>query len=414
MTTPILTRLRDADAATRRVALLQLADDEDADALPEVIALLADDPSPDVRLEAARILATWEQPDTVAALARALEDTDAAVREAAALGLGDLKSADSAPALLPYVSHADASVRAAALRGLRELRVPASEAPALAALHDPNAAVRREAVAVLGWRKHAAALPALAERARDDADAEVRRAAAGALGLASDASVLPALLDALRDPVWRVREESAATLGKLRALAPEAGVTHALVEALADDYWQIRLQAARALGRWRTACRPSKRSPRCSRTQSATCARKPRSRWARSAMRPPCPPCASLHPTAIRKSSRPCALHWRSLGMRMHAPGADPQRPRARPAACGLGGPGGLARSRNAAQRLPLCRMPVTPAQRLDGGRATRRARHGLRPDPGYGVQLVFSDGHARGIFPWAYLASLAQRMPAW
>jgi DUF971 family protein len=32
----------------------------------------------------------------------------------------------------------------------------------------------------------------------------------------------------------------------------------------------------------------------------------------------------------------------------------------------------------------------------------------------GYGVQLVFSDGHARGIFPWAYLASLAQRMPAW
>ncbi|WP_458127971.1 DUF971 domain-containing protein [Pseudomonas sp. Z2-11] len=23
----------------------------------------------------------------------------------------------------------------------------------------------------------------------------------------------------------------------------------------------------------------------------------------------------------------------------------------------------------------------------------------------GYGVQLVFSDGHERGIFPWAYLA---------
>ncbi|MBC3361855.1 gamma-butyrobetaine hydroxylase-like domain-containing protein [Pseudomonas sp. SWRI154] len=25
----------------------------------------------------------------------------------------------------------------------------------------------------------------------------------------------------------------------------------------------------------------------------------------------------------------------------------------------------------------------------------------------GYGVQLVFSDGHERGIFPWAYLARL-------
>ncbi|MGY2290566.1 DUF971 domain-containing protein [Pseudomonas sp. SDO528_S397] len=26
----------------------------------------------------------------------------------------------------------------------------------------------------------------------------------------------------------------------------------------------------------------------------------------------------------------------------------------------------------------------------------------------GYGVQLVFSDGHQRGIYPWAYLAQLA------
>lgn len=26
----------------------------------------------------------------------------------------------------------------------------------------------------------------------------------------------------------------------------------------------------------------------------------------------------------------------------------------------------------------------------------------------GYGVQLVFSDGHARGIYPWAYLNALA------
>lgn len=25
----------------------------------------------------------------------------------------------------------------------------------------------------------------------------------------------------------------------------------------------------------------------------------------------------------------------------------------------------------------------------------------------GYGVQLVFSDGHERGIFPWAYLSGL-------
>ena len=25
----------------------------------------------------------------------------------------------------------------------------------------------------------------------------------------------------------------------------------------------------------------------------------------------------------------------------------------------------------------------------------------------GYGVELVFSDGHQRGIYPWAYLAAM-------
>ena len=40
--TSYLHRLHDDDATTRRVALLQLADEEDADALPDVIALLAE------------------------------------------------------------------------------------------------------------------------------------------------------------------------------------------------------------------------------------------------------------------------------------------------------------------------------------------------------------------------------------
>jgi DUF971 family protein len=30
----------------------------------------------------------------------------------------------------------------------------------------------------------------------------------------------------------------------------------------------------------------------------------------------------------------------------------------------------------------------------------------GLNPQ-GYGLQLVFSDGHERGIYPWAYLSGL-------
>jgi prepilin-type processing-associated H-X9-DG protein len=27
-----------------------------------------------------------------------------------------------------------------------------------------------------------------------------------------------------------------------------------------------------------------------------------------------------------------------------------------------------------------------------------------------YGVNIAFSDGHARGIYPWPYLAALAER----
>ena len=36
----------------------------------------------------------------------------------------------------------------------------------------------------------------------------------------------------------------------------------------------------------------------------------------------------------------------------------------------------------------------------------------GIQP-MGYGIQLVFSDGHAQGIYPWAYLDALAPRASA-
>lgn len=57
------------------------------------------------------------------------------------------------------------------------------------------------------------------------------------------------------------------------------------------------------------------------------------------------------------------------------------------------------------------------------GCRAQRRAGEPVRSPPGvtlaaihpmgYGVQLVFSDGHARGIYPWPLLASLAAQRGA-
>lgn len=244
-------RLSSADAAQRRVALLEIADLEDEALLPALTAVLRHDPDPTLRTEAARALAAWSDADVVDALADALSDVRE-VREAAALALSELKDPQSGRRLVRHAAHADAFVSAASLRGLRELRVPEAAGPALAALKRPEATVRREAVGVLGWLRHQPALPCLAQVAVEDEDAEVRRAASGALGLAGPEDVervLPALCAALRDPAWPVREEAATTLGKLRPEAPAAA--QALRAAMEDDYWQVRLRAARALGRLR-------------------------------------------------------------------------------------------------------------------------------------------------------------------
>ena len=292
-------RLTSPDAGVRRVALLDFADVEDEALLPALVTVLRGDPEPALRAEAARALAGWGDGEVVEALADALAD-EATVREAAAQSLAELKDAEAGSRLVSRVGHADGFVSAAALRALKELRVPAAAAPAAAALAHADPAVRREAVGVLGWLKHAAALPALARLAIGDEDAEVRRAAAGALGLAAAGeapSVLPALCAALRDPAWQVREEAATTLGKLGQIAIGHGSdadavnavnaggtanapgaandvngaidageaswgnegsratepTVALRQAMTDAYWQVRLRAARSLGRLRDA-----------------------------------------------------------------------------------------------------------------------------------------------------------------
>jgi len=52
---------------------------------------------------------------------------------------------------------------------------------------------------------------------------------------------------------------------------------------------------------------------------------------------------------------------------------------------------------------------------RLQGGTIVAPddvAVFGIQP-MGYGIQLVFSDGHAQGIYPWAYLDALAPRASA-
>ncbi|AKC71248.1 HEAT repeat domain-containing protein [Pandoraea oxalativorans] len=239
-------RLSHDDATVRRLAVLDAAELEDDAWLPLLVERLRHDPDAHVRRTAAERLAGWETDEVVAALCDALHDADEPTRAGAAESLSALKQADLGATLVQRLhAEPDPFARTALLRGLRELRLPQSAPPALDALHDASPAVRREAVSVLGWLRHAAALPVLAALVRTDPAPEVRKAAAGALGFAADDSVQNTLIAALQDEAWQVREEAAATLGKLRLTAAR----DALVFALDDDYWQVTLQAARALGR---------------------------------------------------------------------------------------------------------------------------------------------------------------------
>ncbi|RKF49474.1 HEAT repeat domain-containing protein [Paraburkholderia fungorum] len=247
----ILPRLASTDAAVRRIALLALADLEDETVLGPMVAALRTDTSSEVRAQAAEVLGAWERADAVQALCEALADRAEEVRDAAAQSLSNLKNPESGPLLAPFTTHRDPFVRQAALRGLRELRYAGALEPALAALSASEELVRLEAVSVLGWLKSERALGPLTAIAAHDPNAAVRRAAIGSLGIGAAATedTVAALLSALRDAAWQVREEAAATLGKLRVQSAR----DALVAALDDDYWQVRLQAVRALGKLRDA-----------------------------------------------------------------------------------------------------------------------------------------------------------------
>ena len=235
----------------RRIALLALADLEDETVLEAIVAALRQDASSEVRAQAAQVLVAWERADALEALCAALTDPADEVREAAAQSLSGLKDPQSGALFVRWTTHQDPFVRQAVLRGLRELRYAGALEPALAALSASEDLVRFEAVSVLGWLKCERALGPLTGIAAHDPNAAVRRAAIGALGIgaASTEDTVIALLGALRDAAWQVREEAAATLGKLRATAAR----DALPDALGDDYWQVRLQAGRALGKLRDA-----------------------------------------------------------------------------------------------------------------------------------------------------------------
>lgn len=244
----------DPPTTPRLLQLLALAEEE-----PELSAVVPylTDADPSVRRTAVTVLTETVPPGTGPALAAALLDADAGVREAAAGSLREL--VETLPAeqalrdgLTAALSGDDPIVRAAALDVLRALRLGDTELFA-DSLSDSSIAVRIEAVRAL------VSVDATQEvaRAAKDPSREVRVTIAKALGTAvagqlgrttptgpGPGTAHSALAELVDDPDALVRAAAYEALGTTGCPAPLDALA---VAALSDAAWQVRAGSARAL-----------------------------------------------------------------------------------------------------------------------------------------------------------------------
>jgi HEAT repeat protein len=232
------------------------------EAVPALVkGLKAEDETGQFRMDAAEAL--WridKHPAAIPALAETLRNKRLSDRILAASALGRIGS-PAVPALIKAVEDTDAYVRraaAAALENVGPIGRPAI--PALTrALDDESAFVRVHAARAL-WRldQHPAAVPALAEALKapgrkDPGSGEMelwtaRQAAVDALHKMGREvrEAVPALARALGDKGWKERWEAAWVL---EDIGPDAkAAIPALTAALEDEDSQVRMVAADALG----------------------------------------------------------------------------------------------------------------------------------------------------------------------
>jgi HEAT repeat protein len=185
-----------------------------------------------------------------------LEDVDAAARVRAASSLSSLgKHARSAvPALIRALKDSNAAVRRAAAEALGRIGRPEAReaiAPLVETLQDSDAKVREEAAGALGFLRAHQAVPALVALFKDPSRA-IRSKAAFALNLigADAEKAVPELCKLLKDDDAHTRWCAAEALRSIG----HADAAPALQEALQDAATSVRLASARAL--WRVARKP--------------------------------------------------------------------------------------------------------------------------------------------------------------
>eukprot|EP00929_Paragymnodinium_shiwhaense_P058078 TRINITY_DN29092_c0_g1_i2.p1 TRINITY_DN29092_c0_g1~~TRINITY_DN29092_c0_g1_i2.p1 ORF type:complete len:1696 (-),score=382.06 TRINITY_DN29092_c0_g1_i2:399-5486(-) len=248
-------RLRDSDSFVRQAVIASLK--QMGAAAGVAAAELLDDPDPVMRghgLDALGELGGEVGALHAAAIADALEDSDAQVRRKAAQVLGQIDEAGVSHIgkLVTRVANCDVGAAESCMESIRRLGDAAAPyAPTLARrLQDNNATVRRHAAESLG-QLGGAAQPYtmdLARQLQDDGDALVRRACAEALGRLGRASAAhaAAIASCLRDVDNQVRAKAAEALGQLGIAAQP--FADDLTKLLDDDDQSVWQSAANALG----------------------------------------------------------------------------------------------------------------------------------------------------------------------
>jgi HEAT repeat protein len=178
------------------------ADSDEEKQIREFAKRLAKERDPKERADAARWLGGRENPDAVSALAKALSDSDASVRQAAASALWDTgkRGAAAKPELQKTLDDPEAAVVARAAGALAAMDVPDKElAPA--------------------WRR-------ALDGAKDDATAFL--AARGLIGIDPPEKLAPPIL------TWLSKKAAAAHPGRGRSSYDEKKSAEAAQEALSD------------------------------------------------------------------------------------------------------------------------------------------------------------------------------------
>ena len=188
-----------------------------------------------------------ERESTTGALAEALKDPVASVRQAAAEALGSARDSVAVRALMEVLRTDESPmVRRSAAWSLGEIRSELAIAALSEALaRDRDTEVRKNAAAALGHIDSPRATSVLTQALERDTEASVRVSAAEALANIEDPSSLDALIGALgRDDDTRVRRAVIEAIDNLEGVRAVPAVSSALRDADAE----VRRAAAEALG----------------------------------------------------------------------------------------------------------------------------------------------------------------------